>query len=614
MRIEPAPRGSACVALLDDMSPGAASRLYTRHIGTLSLHDAAAAPALLDEVQRLLARGLHALGVFTYELGARMQGVGAHPIEQPLGRFLLFAECRALQDPQVQEWLQSRGTGAPAGIANVRAGVTQAQYESAVRRIQSYIAAGDTYQVNYTWPLEFDAYGDPADLYARLRRRQRVPYGAFIELPCGRTVLSLSPELFVRHSAGELTARPMKGTAPACADEAENARRARALANDAKNRAENVMIVDLMRNDLGRIAEPGSVKVPALFEVQRFGEVLQMTSTVRARIGASRRLTDVFAAIYPCGSITGAPKRRTMQVIRELETTPRGVYTGGIGWFDPPAAGRDLGDFCISVPIRTLVLQAQRGGVRAGCMGVGSGIVADSVPRAEWDECRLKAKFLTGLPHEFELFETLRATTEEGCAHLQRHLSRLAASAAYFGIPLDARQLAGDLREACSILDAGKAYRMRVALAPSGTWSIDASVLPPLPDRVRVFLAGDVLDPGDLFLAHKTTVRSRLDRGWKDAESRGGFDSLFFNARGELAQGGRSNVFVKLRGRWFTPPLASGALPGVMRAVMLADPRWAAAECVLTRDDLRAAEDMIVCNALRGAIRATLAQTERASA
>lgn len=613
MRFEPAPRGSGCVALLDDMSAGAASRLYTAHVGTLSIMEAAAVPAVMDEVQRLLARGLHAVGVFSYELGAAMHGVQVPPAGHALGRFLLFDTYRSLQEAEVVDWLRSQGDGRPSGVAAVRTGVTQTQFEADVRRIQEYIAAGDTYQVNHTWRLDFDAYGNPADLYARLRRRQRVPYGAYITLPEGRTVLSRSPELFVRHTAGELRAKPMKGTAPACTDDAQNLEQARALAADPKNRAENVMIVDLMRNDLGRLARQGTVKVPALFEVERFGEVLQMTSTVQAQLRPDCGLAQIFGALYPCGSITGAPKRRTMQIIQELETSPRDIYTGGIGWFDPPAAGNTLGDFCLSVPIRTLVLEAAPGNVRHGRMGVGSGIVADSDPAGEWSECRLKAKFLTGLPHEFELFETLRATREHGCAYLQRHLSRLASSAAWFGIALDTVALAAELREAAAILDAREVYRLRVALQPSGTWSVHASVLPPLGNEVVALVADDELDERDVFLGHKTTVRAQLDRGWKDAEACDAFDALFFNRRGELAQGGRSNVFVKLQGHWYTPPVASGALPGIMRAVLLADARWQATERVISRHDLEDCEEIVLCSSLRGVMRASLREPARAA-
>lgn len=263
----------------------------------------------------------------------------------------------------------------------------------------------------------------------------------------------------------------------------------------------------------------------------------------------------------------------------------------------------------MSVPIRTLALKPPRAGVRAGQMGVGAGIVADSDPTSEFEECRLKARFLTGLAHEFDLFETMHATREQGCRHLQQHLARLADSAAYFGIALDVAGLTSALREACAVLDTGKEYRLRVALRPDGTWNIQASLQAPLAAPVRVFISLHVLDSSDLFLRHKTTVRTQLDAAWKDAEARGGFDSLFFNERGELAQGGRTNVFLKLAGRWYTPPLEGGALAGVMRAVLLAE--WAAAERVLTRTDLQGCEEIVVCNALRGAVRATLHQEER---
>ena len=421
-------------------------------------------------------------------------------------------------------------------------------------------------------------------------------------------MLSLSPELFVRHTAGELVAKPMKGTATACNDDDENRSRSQALAGDPKSHAENVMIIDLLRSDLGRIAKAGTVQVTALFEVARFGDVLQMTSTVIAKLHNDCTLQDIFSAIYPCGSITGAPKRRTMQIIDQLETQPRDIYTGAIGWFDPSPPGRSLGDFCMSVPIRTLVLQPARARVRVGGMGVGSGIVADSDPKGEFEECRLKANFLTGLPQEFELIETMRATRKEGCVLLQRHLARLTASAQYFGIACDLPELASAIQSACAVLDAGKAYRLRVTLGPTGTWCIQASLLAPPTGPFRVFVAKVALDEDDLFLRHKSTVRTHSDAGWKDAEARGGFDCIFFNRRGDLAQAGRTNVFLKLDGRWTTPPLASGALPGVMRAVLLADERWGTVEHVLTRDDLHRCDEIVVCSALRGTVRANLCE------
>ncbi len=595
-----------CFALLDDAADPAAasSRLYTELAETLTCNAVHDWPGLLGAMQTALAAGLYAVPVLTYELGGHLLHVPTRAIDAPLGQVLLFRRCEHLTQAQVRAWL-SRDTG-PAGVAAIRASVDREAFTHAIDAVRAYIAAGDTYQVNYTYRLRFDAYGDPRALYARLRARQPVPYGALIALPDGRTVLSLSPELFVRHAQGELLARPMKGTAPADADNAVNAQRALALAADPKNRAENLMIVDLLRNDLGRIAVTGSVDASALFDVQRFSSVLQMTSTVRARLREGVSLADIFTALYPCGSITGAPKRRTMEIIDELESTPRGIYTGAIGWFDPPARGAAIGDFCLSVPIRTLTLQAESDGVRAGEMGVGAGIVHDSVASEEFEECQLKARFLTGLAPQFELFETMRAAAEEGTRHLERHLARLAASARYFGIPFDDAAARAAVAAACTDLAPQTRYRLRLALSPEGAFTTQRAVLSPLGEPVGLLLADQASDAADVFLRHKSSMRARYDAAWKEAESAGGFDTLFFNQRGELTEGGRSNVFVRVDGCWLTPPLACGVLPGVMRSVLLEGPAWKAREAIITRDMLEQAEDIVVCNALRGPLRAYL--------
>jgi para-aminobenzoate synthetase/4-amino-4-deoxychorismate lyase len=615
------------VVLLDDASPEgmrqARSRLYDGHAGTLACARIEDWPKLLAGLEDALARGLYAVPLLTYELGERMLGIAAHPQEgqAPLAQVLLFDRVTLLDADGVADWLARGGGGGretgPAGIGAVRPNVDAAAFTRAIGRIRDYIAAGDTYQVNYTYRLRFDAFGSPAALYARLRARQPVPYGALVCLPDGRAVLSLSPELFVRHDAGRLLARPMKGTAPAAVDaaddaanEAENALRAQRLAADPKNRAENLMIVDLLRNDLGRIARTGSVGVPALFEVKRYSRVLQMTSTVQAQLRPDVGLAGIFDALYPCGSITGAPKRRTMEIIHELEPAARGLYTGALGWIDPPAAaGAAFGDFCLSVPIRTLVLQPESAGVRRGELGVGAGIVHDSVAEAEYAECRLKAGFLAGLPNDFELFETLYATREDGARHLERHLARLAASAAWFGYPYNADLARAGVLAACAALPPGAPHRLRLALLADGDVTAQTAPLAPLASGaapVRLLLADAPVRSGDLFLRHKTSVRARYDAAWRAAERAGAFDTLFFNERGELTEGGRSNVFVRVAGRWVTPPLSSGVLPGVMRAVLLADPDWNAVEVAITRETLERAQDIVVCNALRGALPATL--------
>ena len=598
-------------ALLDDARAAgeARSRLYRGHAGTLQCENAAGWAPLLAEMQAALARGLYAVPLLSYELGAHLQDLPARPVDGPLAQVLLFERCDHMTGAQVEAWLATRtgSTSAPAGVAGIAANVDAAQFTDAIDRIRDYIAAGDTYQVNYTYRLRFDAFGPLFDLYARLRARQPVPYGALVSLPDGGAVLSFSPELFVRHADGVLLARPMKGTAPASGDAALDDERARALALDTKNRAENLMIVDLLRNDLGRVAQTGSVEVPALFEVQRYGAVLQMTSTVQARLRPDATLDDLFTALYPCGSITGAPKRRTMEIIHALEPDARGLYTGAIGWFDPPSGVRAFGDFCLSVPIRTLALGPARDGVRRGELGVGAGIVHDSDAQAEYAECQLKARFLTGLQNDIEIFETLRGSRDYGCRHLELHLDRLAASCAYFGHPFDRGAAHVALLDACRALPSDALHRLRLAVSPAGAASVTSGLLAPLHEPVTVLLADRATHSGDLFLRHKTSIRSRYDAAWKAAEAHGAFDALFFNERDELTEGGRSNVFVRFGTAWFTPPLAAGVLPGVMRRVLLEAPAWNASERTITRAMLAQADDIVVCNALRGPLRAVLA-------
>lgn len=602
-------------ALLDDCDASATdpcSRLYLQHVDTLSCSNRQIFSTMLVQMQQALERGLYAVALFSYELGAELMQTAQRPSEQPLAQILLFKSCQKLSAEQVQTWLEQQSASThptPAGIANMHASISASQFGQAIARIRAYIAAGDIYQVNYTYRLRFNAFGGVHALYQRLRRRQPVPYGALIALPDGRAVLSLSPELFVRHEYGRMTAMPMKGTAPAGDDPRQDAKNAQALAGDSKNRAENLMIVDLLRNDLGRVAALGSVVVPALFQVKRYSSVLQMTSTIHAQLRAEINLEQVLAALYPCGSITGAPKRRAMQIIRELEPEPRGTYTGSIGWFDPVEnnAAQKIGNFCLSVPIRTLVLQApQCDGTRAGEMGVGAGIVHDSETAAEYAECQLKARFLTGLPHEFTLFETLHVTRSGGYRHLALHLQRLRTSAAYFGFAYPEDQVHKALEDALDGLRPAQAYRARLSLDQSGQCVLEVAPLTPLPAAVTVLIGTHQTNAADVFLRHKTTVRTDYDAAWRAAEAKGAFDTLFTNAAGELTEGGRSNIFVQIQDRWYTPPLACGVLPGIMRSVLLADPRWSASERCLTLSDLRMAKRLVVCNALRGAMAATV--------
>lgn len=602
-----------CFALLDDAhgEPSVArlSRLYTGLLDILVCTEAKSWPDFLARTQAAVAQGQYALALFSYETGAALHAISPRQEMALPSRVFLFSNCESLNSLQVNAWLeqQSAQDSPIAGIAALEASVDQQQFCAALAAIQSYIAAGDTYQVNYTYRLRFQAYGSALALYRRLRARQPVPYGALICLPDGEAVLSLSPELFVRHQRGRLSARPMKGTAAASGDADEDSRRAETLASDSKNRAENLMIVDLLRNDLGRIAVTGSVKVPQLFEVTRFSSVLQMTSSIQAKLKPDLDLAAIMAALYPCGSITGAPKRRTMEIIRELENSPRGIYTAAIGWFDPPSEGQEVGDFCLAVPIRTLHLQAvDAAGLRSGELGVGAGIVYDSVASEEFAECQLKAKFLTGLPAQFELFETMHASRDGGCRHLTRHLQRLQNSATYFGFAYDHKMITQALCGFCEDLPPQGAFRLRLALQADGQFTLQSAVLQALPAQVKLLISATPCHAEAVFLRHKTSVRQQYDHAWQEAEKHGAFDMLFSNQAGFLTEGGRSNLFICKQGQWLTPPLSDGVLPGVMRAVLLDDAQMQAREQSLTLADLYAAEQIMLCNSLRGMLRAEI--------
>jgi para-aminobenzoate synthetase/4-amino-4-deoxychorismate lyase len=608
-------------ALLDDRHATAAaptSRLYEHHVRTHRCVDPAGLEAMWGHVDADLRGGLHAVVLADYEWGAKLLKAGNASLavdDSASLRVLMFERVSKLSYDEAGAWLgalEGSDDPAPAGAIGLQDSVDRASFIDAIERIHEAIRAGETYQVNYTYRMDGAVFGSPVALYRRLRARQPVAYGAFIALPdheVGAThVLSCSPELFLRHDAGLLTARPMKGTAPRIAAPESDSETARLLSIDIKNRAENLMIVDLLRNDLGRLAEIGSVTVPALFAIEPYSTVFQMTSTVQARLRAGVAFPELLRAVFPCGSITGAPKHHTMQIIAGLETTPRGLYCGAIGWLDRPEGAARIGDFCLSVAIRTLTLQPDAAGLRPVRLGVGAGIVIDSRAADEYDECRLKARFLTALDPGLELFETMLWTPAAGLAHRERHLARLAASAAHFGFGFD-RDAVDDGLARClrRLARAGGAARVRLALAKSGALTLTDAPLAPLPDGDALLRVSDSLLRTDHPLAsHKTTARRAYDDGVRRAEATGAFDTLFFNQDGRLVEGGRSNVFLRIDGRWWTPPLADGVLPGIMRALLLENAAWGAQERSLTRADLAAAQDIVVCNALRGPLTARL--------
>lgn len=513
-------------------------------------------------------------------------------------RAWVFQSGEWLDAQAVSDFLSARVAVLPeaqraTGIADLLPSVSTSRYTDQVRQIRGWIADGDCYQINLTFPMRCRVYGDPLALYRRLRARQPVRYGGYLEI-AGERILSFSPELFFQRQADQVLTRPMKGTAARGTTVAEDEARRAALVSSPKERAENIMIVDLLRNDLGRLAQPGKIHVRALCETEAYPTLWQMVSTVSAELpGAS--LVDLFRALFPCGSITGAPKIRAMQRIAELEQEPRGLYTGALGWLAPG------GDCRFNVAIRTLELDPH-GYAR---MGVGSGIVADAVAASEYAECLLKARFLVDSDPGFELFETLRL--EAGRYPLLRlHLERLQASSASLGFTCELPRLSAALAAAATSHPEG-VFRVRLLLRHDGTHVTDVS---PLTDdaaaeRTAVF-ASDAVSADDYLLRHKTTARCRYDRALAALADRPTvFDAIFCNERGEVCEGARSNVFVAHGGLLLTPPPSCGLLPGVLRRQLLESGR--AVERILRRTDLQRASGLYLGNALRGLVAVTLA-------
>jgi len=472
--------------------------------------------------------------------------------------------------------------------------ITQDVHAAAVERIQRYIAEGDTYQVNFTFPLTMNYPGSPADWYDMLRRSQRVAYSAFINTGT-HCVLSVSPEMFFRKEGTRLTLKPMKGTAPRGRTEEEDRRQKEWLERSEKNRAENLMIVDLLRNDAGRIARPGTVRVRKYFEIERYETLFQATSTIEARLKRNVGIPQLFQALFPSGSVTGAPKIRTMQIIRELESTSRGIYTGSIGYISP----NDTAVF--SVAIRTAVIE--KGNGRA-VIGVGSGVVHDSELFGEYEECLLKARFLLEPQGAFQLIETMLWTPNRGWSLLPLHVKRLRSSARYFGFECDLAEVRKKLSGAAKgFLRKQKTIRGRLLLDRNGNLSLEGSLLDDLPKDLRACIARGRTHSRDRFLFHKTTRRELYESEYAAAQSNGFFDAIVQNEKGEVTEGTRANVVIRSGGRYYTPSVDSGLLPGTFRAHLLSSKRISLIEKPLYPDDLASADEVFLCNAVRGMVR-----------
>jgi para-aminobenzoate synthetase / 4-amino-4-deoxychorismate lyase len=582
---------SAPFVLLDDARANGASpaRLYRAPLEVLCAHNAAELQLTLDALRAAQRAGHHVAGFLAYEAGFALEGKLAHKLldrelPTPLAWFGVFggyAEIAAdavaglLPDPQ-GTWL-----------GKVKPTVDRPRYDRGFEAVEDYIAAGDIYQANLTFRSIAQYAGSPLALYAAIRPRAAAGYGGVVWT--GQDwFLSFSPELFFALRDGRVTAKPMKGTTTRHRDPAKDAALAAEMQSDPKQRAENLMIVDLLRNDISRVAAPASVEVPQLFTVESYPTVHTMTSTVIAELDHGKDVVDLIRAIYPCGSITGAPKIRAMEIIDEIEGSPRGIYCGSIGRIDPN------GDAAFSVAIRTLHLNEDAGQAR---LGLGSGVVADSVASAEWAECLAKGEFAKVRRRNFDLIETMRFDPAGGILRLELHLERMKESARALGFEFDRHEARNRLHGATFHLDHDA--KVRLLAARSGMLTIELGEAPQAPYApVLVAVVPLPVANGDFRLRHKTTDRAFYDAARCTAHT----DEVVFRDReGFLTEGSFTAVFVERDGKLLTPPLARGLLPSVLRRELIES--GYAIEAELTEADLDA--PFFIGNSLRGLIPAT---------
>lgn len=572
------------------------SFLFLNAIDTISAFTLEEIPKLFRRIEEALEQGFHVAGFVGYECGyhfERFPGVAVATQGLPLAWFGVY------QSPIVYDHEKGCFEGNPLlplsedplqempdhFVDHVSLTIAEGEYCRRIRMIKEYIGAGETYQVNFTDRVRFPVEMSAGAAFGTLLNRQPVAYSAFLNV-ADHHILSLSPELFFRIDQGRILTRPMKGTMPRGLDAAEDTLAAVRLQNDEKNCSEHVMIVDLLRNDLGRVCTMGSVRVNNMFAVEKYQTLLQMTSTVSGALRPGLSYYEIFKSIFPSGSITGAPKIRTMQIIHEMEERPRGIYTGSIGFISPN------GSSIFNVAIRTLVLKDGEAN-----MGVGGGIVADSDPAEEYNECLLKAEFLIRRVPRFQLFETMLWDGAYG--FLSMHLDRLESSAAYFDFPFNRADVSRQLQERSALLSSGDCYRVRLLLDAAGSVLITTTRHAPHKSTGYVRMSPIRMSSKDVFLRHKTTNREIYEQEYARAHADGYDETIFLNEREEVTEGAISNIFIRQAGKLLTPPLSSGVLPGIFRRHLL-ETDATAEECVLTVHDIESAEAVFICNSLRG--------------
>jgi para-aminobenzoate synthetase/4-amino-4-deoxychorismate lyase len=598
--------------LLDDARPQGASdaRIYRAPLEIVVAHRPEEVEAALARIEALAGEGRDMAGYLAYEAGLALEprlaplAARRSGADGPLVWFGAFDGYQSIPAADMPAWLAEQAGGAAGAIGSLEPQLSPGGYARAFAALRQAIEAGDIYQANLTFPLAGTWRGDALALYAAIRPAAGAGYGGIVH-DGSHWLLSFSPELFFALKDGDATVKPMKGTRPRGLTPDLDAALREELAASAKDRAENLMIVDLLRNDLSRVAEPGSVRVEQAFAVESYPTVHQMVSTVRARLlpeilARGGGAVDMIRALFPCGSITGAPKIRAMELIQDVERDPRGAYCGAIGRID--GSGPDgAGGAAFNVAIRTLRLSPGENGRGRAVLGVGSAIVADSEALAEWRECLVKGGFVRESAADFDLIETMAFTPEQGIPLLELHLERIQASATALGFVFDRHAVRNAIQALC--FDPEAAAKLRLVMARSGTYSLELAGLPPvLPDPAICAVLRLPVDSGDWRLRHKSSDRGFYAAGLKAAQAEGAAEALFLRDDDLVTEGSFTNIFVERAGKLLTPPAALGLLPGVLRRSLIESGR--AEEAELTLDDL--AGGFLIGNALRGLMPARL--------
>lgn len=582
---------------------------YSDPVQEIQTRHSAEVGGCLQKIQTLSTQGYFLVGYLAYEAFDK----NSPPSDDPLIYFCAFRERHSLTRQEFEKNVLPQLTDfhSPLVVSNFKVNETFTSYKNKLLQIKEHQRQGETYQVNFTMKSRFHWQGEPFQFFLELKKYQKVSMAAFFHFD--RDICSYSPELFIRKDHNIITAKPMKGTAPRGQNRAADELIISQMQSDKKTMSENLMIVDLIRNDLGQVALPGTVKVPHLFEVETFATLHQMTSTVQAHVDPGIDFETLLHALFPCGSITGAPKKSTMKIIRDLEGEPRGLYTGAIGYILPS------GDFVFNVAIRTLIFRHSdtslksglRSGLKIGEMGLGSGIVFGSDIKKEWDECLLKGKFVGLINSRYQLIESFRfQTSTRTFLRLDLHLDRISESAATLGFTCPIEKIKNDLLKLKELLLNNSAdQKIRLLLSQSGEYTLTYHPLEPTPQEYQVLCCQKPIQKQSLLQQHKTTERSFYDECFAKAVALGYDEILFFNQDGNCVEGSRHNLIIKTDQGLITPPISDGALPGVFRQSLFQDPSVSIHEQSFDWTELIGATEVYLCNSVRGMVRAKISPT-----